>query len=248
MINSRLFATSSCVAIALLNAGCLVDTVRDFVVDQVETREADEGDVAFASVPTDAEAGLLDAGSEDIVNQADAAIGSSSGFDPYDQSAPPTEVSRPQAPREPQRATPQRYELDPSNTGSSPAPTGTTDQPYADRPGTPTGGPTQPVIRLRTAVALPQSLPTGTAMGFSLDYVFSLNAPNADSRYVWVIEPPKGEANQSDVKLSDEGSLSRFVTQWGAKTGTYTTYVDEITSAGKRQTVSNRLKLRYSYP
>ena len=77
-----------------------------------------------------------------------------------------------------------------------------------------------PKVRLLRANALAQSLPTGTAMGFSMEYQFLSNyLPNA--QYAWIIQPPQGNAVAIPVRLQAQGTLSQFVPAFGSMEGTY---------------------------
>lgn len=115
-------------------------------------------------------------------------------------------------------------------------------------PAASTGAPSSavPQVRLSSAVALAQSLPTGTAMGFSMDYVFlSEFLPNA--RYAWIIQPPRGKAIAMEVRLQQQGSLSQFVTQWGPMEGTYQLQLVIMDSQGKPRPMSRAIDAFYAY-
>ena len=56
----------------------------------------------------------------------------------------------------------------------------------------PTGTQPQSCVKLSAGVALPQSLPSGTAMGLSVDYVLVGSLPTSSGQIVWVIESAKG--------------------------------------------------------
>jgi hypothetical protein len=86
----------------------------------------------------------------------------------------------------------------------------------------------QPSIRLSAGVALPQSLPTGTAMGFSVDYRFSEGSPSSTSPYAWVIQPSKGQKAIERVRLSNQGTLqSFFQQQFRPENGPFTTHIED---------------------
>lgn len=111
----------------------------------------------------------------------------------------------------------------------SSAPPAPVPPPAADPPATvPSGASGQLRIKLSAGVALPQSLPTGTAMGFSVDYRFTGGHPNPSSHYVWVIEPSKGEPVRREVKLKDEGTLPpMFVPGLRPENGPFRTHVED---------------------
>ena len=84
-----------------------------------------------------------------------------------------------------------------------------------------------PAIRLSAGVALPQSLPTGTAMGFSVDYQFVQGSPETASRYVWVILGNQPEPVRQDVQLRPEGTLQVFVPQWRPEHGPFRCHIED---------------------
>jgi len=122
-------------------------------------------------------------------------------------------------------------------------------QPVTPQPGSPTVGPGggQPSIRLSTGVALAQTLPTGSAMGFSVEYQFVQGVPNRSARYVWVIKSPHGNLAELPMPIANQGTLQTFVTHWRPNPGTYETYIDECHGSARR-TVSKKLSMVYSYP
>ena len=77
-----------------------------------------------------------------------------------------------------------------------------------------------PEVRMLRPVAVPQSLPTGTAMGFRVDYQF-LTDFYPQAQYGLIIQPPKGNAVGLPVKLQQQGNVSHFVTEWGPMSGVY---------------------------
>jgi len=111
-------------------------------------------------------------------------------------------------------------------------------QPTAAKPqAAPTG---QPSIRLSAGVALAQTLPAGTAMGFSVDYEFTEGQPNPTSQYVWVIEPGKGPPVKFMVRLSSKDNLLTFVPKWRPENGPFQTHLED--ARGNR--LSDSLPLR----
>jgi hypothetical protein len=96
-------------------------------------------------------------------------------------------------------------------------------------------------------VALAQTLPDGSAMGFSLEYEVA-GSLQPSAVYAWVIEPPRGDAWRQQVALQASGNLITFVKEWPPTAGTYTTYIEEIDpSTGSRRIVSKRLPLTYAF-
>jgi len=98
----------------------------------------------------------------------------------------------------------------------------------------------EPSIRLSAGVALPQSLPTGTAMGMSVDYVFTAGQPVSSQRYVWVIEPAKGNLVKQRVQLSQRGTLQAFFPQLRPENGPFRAYIES--SDGSRLSTSISLR------
>lgn len=245
MPKAKSMAMGSLAALAVFATGCLGDAVRDLVLKQVESQSADKGGVVASS---DAAATQSPAGAPDRLDQPASANGSSSGFDPYDLSAPPAAAAAPTSPRDSIPAAQPRYELDPTNTSPAGVQAGDANYPApADRPGPPAGGATQGQIRLRTAVALPQSLPSGTAMGFSVEYQFLGTQPEGSQvQYVWVIKPPSGQPWEAKVQLQSQGTLQTFVTQWGPVSGTYEMRIDAVTRYA-RQAASRPISATYQY-
>ncbi len=82
-------------------------------------------------------------------------------------------------------------------------------------------------ILLSAGVALAQTLPTGTAMGFSVDYRFKQGGPITGSRYVWVIEGTKPEPVRQDVQLGMQGTLQTFVPQWRPENGPFRCHIED---------------------
>ena len=88
-------------------------------------------------------------------------------------------------------------------------------------------GPQQSSIRLSAGVALPQTLPTGTAMSFSVDYQFTQGAPNPSWRYVWVVEPSNGPPAKIGVRLQERGTLQAFVLQLRPEHGPFESHIED---------------------
>jgi hypothetical protein len=97
-----------------------------------------------------------------------------------------------------------------------------------------------PPIRLSAGVALAQTLPTGTAMGFSVDYEFTAEEPNPAAPYVWVIEPGKGPPVKFIVRLKGKGNLSMFVPKWRPENGPFQTHIED--PGGRRLSASIPLR------
>jgi hypothetical protein len=93
-------------------------------------------------------------------------------------------------------------------------------------------------VQLRTPVALAQTLPNGTQMGFSVDYFLSAGSPQQGVKYFWVIR--RGDGAQVAVpigQLNDTGTLQTFV-NWRPEEGPFSSYIAHLTSKGQPQAVS----------
>ena len=108
-------------------------------------------------------------------------------------------------------------------------------------PSTPSrpASPQRPSIKLSAGMAVPQSLPTGTAMGFSVDYRFIAGRPGS-SPYLWVIQPGKGQTAKQPVQLQPQGNLHMFVLQFRPENGPFHTHIED--AQGNRVSPSLALK------
>jgi hypothetical protein len=227
MIKTRLIESILCVVIALLCSGCLGGSVADIIQNQVDSLQNENDDASIASSETGS--GESDAESQETIDEDVAARRAATEVDPADRS-PETATEPPMFARNDAEPTvAQSNALDEGNTAQT-----ASDQSATNRRGVSSGGTTQPVIRLRAAVALPQSLPTGTAMGFSVDYQFVGGGPNSHVQYVWVIKPPSGPALESAVQLESRGTLQTFVIPWGPVRGDYQMRIDAVTGSSRK--------------
>ena len=101
-------------------------------------------------------------------------------------------------------------------------------------------GPQQPSIDLSAGVALPQSLPVGTVMSFSVDYEFTRGQPNPSSPYAWVIIPAKGRPVRQPVPLKPRGTLQGFVQGLRPEHGPFQTHIEDVSGNRLSQTVPLR--------
>ena len=107
------------------------------------------------------------------------------------------------------------------------------------QPATPVSSPSPP-IQLSAGVALPQTLPDGTAMGFSVDYQFVQGQPDPNAAYVWVIERSQGTPSRQSVKLSPRGTLQGFVAEFRPEEGPFQTHLED----GRGNRLSPTMPLR----
>jgi len=66
--------------------------------------------------------------------------------------------------------------------------------------------------KLKTGIALPQTLPNGTQIGFSVDYRFRTYTPDPQAQYVWEIRQGNGSVEQLAVQITGKkGTLNQFL-------------------------------------
>jgi hypothetical protein len=75
-------------------------------------------------------------------------------------------------------------------------------------------------------VALPQTGPEGTMMGFSVSYEFAQGKPDSEG-YVWVIERTHGDAARRPVKLTEKGTLEAMIQKWRPEDGPFHTHIED---------------------
>ena len=97
-----------------------------------------------------------------------------------------------------------------------------------------------PSIRLSAGVALAQTLPTGTAMGFSVDYEFTEGRPNPSSPYFLVIEPAKGPPARIKVLLNSKGTLQGFAVGWRPEHGPFEGHLEDASGNWLSPSISLR--------
>jgi hypothetical protein len=88
-------------------------------------------------------------------------------------------------------------------------------------------------IDLSAGVALPQTGPEGTMMGFSVDYQFNQGEPPPSASFTWVIERAKGAPAKIQVKLKLKDNLSIMITRgWRPEQGPFQTHIED--ASGRR--------------
>jgi hypothetical protein len=135
-----------------------------------------------------------------------------------------------------------------SGTSSpSAAPPGQTPPPAMPGSSTPAISPPGPpgaqgvAIGLSAGVALPQTGPEGTMMGFSVDYQFIQGQPHPSESFFWVIERAQGAPERVPRRLQPKGTLEGFITSgWRPEQGPFRTHIED--SRGRR--VSETVDLR----
>ncbi|MHB8898732.1 MAG: hypothetical protein ACYC6Y_08300 [Thermoguttaceae bacterium] len=116
----------------------------------------------------------------------------------------------------------------PSSSAGSVPPAGSSDRPAEE------------TIRLSAGTALPQSLPTGTAMGFSVDYQFQASPPSGAVNLAWVIEGGKGQVLKQPVQMATQGTLQGFVPELRPEDGPFSTHIEDPSGRRLSRSVSLR--------
>ena len=80
-------------------------------------------------------------------------------------------------------------------------------------------------VQLSAGVALAQTLPDGTQMGFSVDYQYR-DATTFPLAAVWVIQRPNGTPARLSVQLQASGTLATFV-RWPPNEGPYQCRIED---------------------
>lgn len=115
-----------------------------------------------------------------------------------------------------------------------------TSSPQKEHPSGNTARPMADTIRLSTGVALAQTLPTGTAMGFSVEYEFVNHPPSGPANFFWVVQSGKGRAVRQPIQMTVRGTLQGFVPQFRPEDGPFRTHIED--QSGNR--LSKSLPLR----
>ena len=101
------------------------------------------------------------------------------------------------------------------------------------------------LFRLSAGVAVPQSLPTGTAMGMSVDY--QSGGLNQSSRYVWVVKSEGGGNVEQPFEPLAQGTLQTFFLDLRPEHRPFNSHIEEISPSGRRTRVSNVAVMQTSY-
>ena len=225
---TRFRCTLLIVLTALLAAGCSVEYER--LASEGGEGSGTEAE-ASPEVGEDAAAEAPDPGAPGLSVRSEA----------EDATRPQQPVEGPETPWTPPAESSRAPLVAPTSATPKPAPR-VKPQPVAVEPrpaAAPRAGYEQPLIQLSTGVALAQSLPIGTTMGFSVDYEFTSGAPGS-SPYVWVINASKGETKKQPVQLQARGTLQGFFPPWRPQNGPFSTHIED--AHGNR--VSKSLPLR----
>jgi len=101
-----------------------------------------------------------------------------------------------------------------------------------------------PSLKLSAGVALPQSLPTGTAVGFSVDYTLDGGQVTRDMKCVWVIEPANGSPIERPVAITRaSGELRFFAKDVKPEQGPFSCHVAIVRPDGKKEPISAKVDM-----
>ena len=160
-----------------------------------------------------------------------------SGDTPAGQSV--AEAEPDEAPAVPAESKPEAKNAEPKAVEPKPAAarsdTGTSEkaqksprkQPAKTRPQSQPSKPSGLSIKLSAGTALAQTLPTGTAMGFSVDYRFTSGQPDPAADYMWVIQTGDGGKVAKPMRLESRGTLQDFVQQLRPENGPFRTHIED---------------------
>ncbi|MBT4866448.1 MAG: hypothetical protein HON53_15195 [Planctomycetaceae bacterium] len=99
-------------------------------------------------------------------------------------------------------------------------------------------------VHLSAGAALPQSLPNGTAMSFSVDYQFRDGSPNQSNKYFWVIEGNGGKSWPFAIQLANRGTLPLIAPSLRPEAGPFSSHILEITPDGSQRRISKSISMR----
>ena len=98
-------------------------------------------------------------------------------------------------------------------------------------------------VILKNAVSLPQSLPTGTAMSFSVDYMIRTGDPERSSKFVWILQRTDKQQHAITIpQLQNSDTLQTFVFEWKSREGPFDSYLEEVKANGSRQRISKTVR------
>jgi len=107
--------------------------------------------------------------------------------------------------------------------GQSP---GVAPRPSPSASGNGTAAPRSLPIQLSVGIALPQTGPEGTMMGFSVDYQFTTGEPQTSLKYFWIIQRAGGKAARIPVRLEQKGNLALFL-PWRPEEGPFQGHLED---------------------
>ena len=99
------------------------------------------------------------------------------------------------------------------------------------------------MIRLSAGTVLPQSLPTGTSMHFSVDYRVREKPADSSAEYIWIIERAMGPAATRPVQLKFKRTLMQLNPGWRPEQGPFRCHISIRGSSGQLTQVSPSVPL-----
>jgi hypothetical protein len=82
-------------------------------------------------------------------------------------------------------------------------------------------------VQLSAGVALAQTLPDGTAVGFSVDYQFVQGRPDPSAQYFCVVERTQGPPVRQPVRLDAYGTLQGFIDTFRPEHGPFQAHLED---------------------
>jgi len=164
----------------------------------------------------------------------------------------PTAVAPQPAVSPPTAATPQPAAASPSpvpTQAAAPAPVSTSQSgpaapPIVNPPATARSSASSgSEVQLSLGIALPQTLPEGTALGVSVEYEFVRGGPQSGSRYLLIVQPSNGRPFELEVPLTTSGTIQTFTYDLRPDQGPFTASLREVTSAGETRELSESIEL-----
>lgn len=98
-------------------------------------------------------------------------------------------------------------------------------------------------VRLSAGTSLPQTLPNGTSVAFSVDYEVSGAGLNSTDQYVWVIERNGGTAHKQVVRLEQRGTL-QAMTPFRPEQGPFRSYLTAVAADQSEKRISQSVDMR----
>ncbi len=99
-------------------------------------------------------------------------------------------------------------------------------------PPAPAAGPATLNVELETAVALAQTGPDGTLVGFSVDYKFA-TAPPQVARFGLLLARLDGQTMLAEQTLQTEGNIAVLVPSWKPEHGPFTASIVQLDNANQ---------------
>ncbi len=96
-------------------------------------------------------------------------------------------------------------------------------------------------IQLKTGVALAQTLPDGTGVGFSVDYEFVEGEPRSGVEYFCVFDRAQGKPARIPLRLEQKGNLMLYPRPyWRPEEGPFRAHIEDRSGNRLSQTIDLR--------